>query len=149
VRALAFLLASVVLALAACGGDDEAYRREKAAWIAGADAICARVNRQIEALGEPLTLPEIADYAAKVQRIAERQLGQLRNLEPPKRDEELVGEMLARVAEGIKLTGDVEQAARHGQTKLAFEAVDRIEVLTDEANTMARDYGLADCAGAT
>ena len=75
-RALAFLLASVVLALAACGGDDEAYRREKAAWIAGADAICARVNRQIEALGEPLTLQEIAEYAADVQPIAERQLAE-------------------------------------------------------------------------
>ena len=63
-----------VLALAACGGGDDG--RAKAAWIAGADAICARVNSEIDALGEPDTLVEIAEYAADVQPIAERQLAE-------------------------------------------------------------------------
>ena len=91
-RLLLAAIAVLVLALAACGGGDDG--RAKAAWIAGADAICARVNSEIDALGEPDTLVEIAEYAADVQPIAERQLAE-----------------------------------------------------TERANALAREYGLAHCAG--
>jgi hypothetical protein len=139
--AISFLL----LALAACGGGDDG--RAKAEWIAGADAICARVNSEIDALGEADTLAEIAEYAASVRPIAERQLTDLANLEAPKEDREAIQAMLALVAQGVEKTGQIEAAARRGDAEATFVLVDEIESLTKRANALAREYGLADCAG--
>lgn len=141
------VIAGVILALAACGVDEDA--RAKAAWIAGADVVCARVNGEIDALGEPETLADIADYAAKVKVISEGQLTELANLDPPKGDRETIQAMLGFIADGIEKTGQVESAARKGDAERTFEIVDEIEILTASANAMARDYGLRDCAGAT
>ena len=85
VRLCLIVVAGIALAVSACGSDEDA--RAKAAWIAGGDAICARVNSEIDALGEPKTLAEIAEYAAKVKKIAEGQLTELANLDPPKKDQ--------------------------------------------------------------
>ena len=144
-RLLLAAIAVLVLALAACGGGDDG--RAKAAWIAGADAIFARVDGEIDALGEPDTLVEIAEYAAKVQPIAERQLAELANLEAPKQDRETIQVMLSLVSQGIEKTGQVEAAARKGDAAGTFVLVDEIESLTERANALAREYGLQDCAG--
>ena len=138
------VIAVLLVSLAACGGDDG---RARVALIAGADAVCARVNAEIDALGEPETLPEIAEYAAKVQKISERQLTLLANLDEPKSDREPIRAMLALVADGIEKTRQVEAAARKGDAETTYEIVDEIETLTARANGMARDYGLRDCAG--
>jgi len=139
-------VAGLLLVLAACGGDGG---RAKAEWIAGAEAICARVNGEIDALGDADSLAEIAEYAAKVRKIAERQLADLANLDAPEHDRETIRAMLAFIAEGIEKTEQVESAARKGDAGRTFEIVDEIESLTAEANRTARDYGLEECAGVT
>ena len=141
---LAGLVGAAVL-LAGCGAGNPGL--PKAEWITRADKICATARDDIAALPRPGTLAEVGAYATKTRKIAERELGALRNLDAPRTDRDTVMKMLQFVEDGIHATERVEKAAKNGDAEAATSAIDEVNGLTDRANKLARDYGLQVCGG--
>lgn len=135
------VLVVVCSVAAGCGGNSNS-RLTKAQFLAQGNAICAKGTRKIERVG--LTFfktpgrPTAKETIAFAQQVAvpttQSELDQLRALRPPKSDEPAVETLL-----------DKSQAA-----------VDRVRkdpgLLgrpngSDEANALAKAYGLTACAG--
>ena len=138
------------LAAASCGGDGgggggEALTKEE--WIAQADAICAGANAQIDALGEPAGLEDVADFSAKAEEISRAQLEKLRALTPPEGDAAAVGEMLGLVEQVIDEAAKLGDAAKEGDVGKINEIVAAIDPINERADQLAQDYGLQECGG--
>jgi len=138
-------LALAVLLLAGCGAGNPGL--PKAEWIAQADKICANARDDIAALPTPGTLAEVGVYAAKTRKIAEREFAELRNLNAPRADQDTITKLLQFVEDGIHATARVEEAAKKGNAEAATSAIDEVNGLTDQANALARAYGLQVCGG--
>ncbi len=138
-------LALAALLLTGCGAGSPGL--PKAEWIAQADKICANARDDIAALTRPDTLAEVGAYATKTRKITERELAQLRNLNAPRADRDTVTKMLQFVEDGIHATERVEKAAKKGDAGAATSAIDEINRLTDQADALARAYGLQVCGG--
>ena len=147
--AVAGIVLAGVFAVAGCGGGDggggEALTKEE--WIAQADEICAEANTQIDALGEPASLEEVADYSAKATEISRAQLEELRALTPPEGDEALIDEALGLVGQLIDEAAKLEDAAKEGDVTRINEIVAAIDPIDERADQLAQDYGLQECGG--
>ena len=83
----------------------------------------------------------------KTRKVAERELVELRNLNEPRADRDTVAKMLQFVEDGIHAMARVEEAAKKGDAATATSAIDEVNGLTDQANALARAYGLQVCGG--
>lgn len=138
---------AVVLALAGCAKDGETGAEPpssppltKAELIKQGDAICKASNRRLEALTEADvdSWKVAADIRSFVREQfvpeLEKQIADLRSLEPPREDVPRIEVMLAAAEEGI--------------AKLEKEPVAEIQKDTtfDRANRFARKYGFKECS---
>jgi hypothetical protein len=81
----AFLLVPLLL-VAGCGGGSTPASPEKKAYIARAEAICAKANADTKALTNPQAASDLAPYVAKVVVIADAALKAIDGLTPPAAD---------------------------------------------------------------
>src|SRR5690242_4702058 len=86
--ALAFALAALA---AGCGGSS---RLSKAEYVKRADAICAKYNAKIRALGRPTAISGLPAYVDKALPLARKGDDELRALKPPKDEEQTAKEWL-------------------------------------------------------
>jgi hypothetical protein len=143
VSSLALPAVAASLAVPACGGGGD--RLTKMEYIAAADAICEEANRALEELGEPGSLTELADYAPKASEIVGDQLERLRDLRPPEAGEALIDKALDLSEQQNDLAQEIGEAAAAGDAERAGELLGQIRPLDEEANQIARDYGLQVC----
>jgi len=143
VRRAALLV--VVLGLAACGGGEET-RLSQEAYIAKADAVCAKVAAQQKALGVPTTLDQIPPYVDKAIPILDAGLKEIRALRPPENMEAGVDEWLASTSETREVLGDLKKAAEAGDAAAARAAGSRGNTVADERHEKAQALGLTACA---
>lgn len=143
-RLLAVLIVALVpLGLAACGDDDDGP--SKADYIEKADAICARSDKETDAIfdagfedpADPQ--PEEAQEALKAALpVVKEDLEELKALEKPKDDEDEIDAIWTAIEEGI--TTLEEASADPDQSLVA---------LTSEpfapGEKLAGDYGMEDC----
>ncbi|HEV2892027.1 MAG TPA: hypothetical protein VGX28_16755 [Frankiaceae bacterium] len=172
-RRLPVLLASALLASAvACGGDDggpaasptpspttaspTASAMTKEAYVAAANALCARVDKETESLpDEPGTAKELLDGTRTYLASLKKAQGELRALTPPAADAEeveknflAVGDKQVEVLEG--LLPELEAAAAKNDKAAAEKALqDGFQefetVSTDAVEEWMTQYGLTDC----
>jgi hypothetical protein len=121
-RAALLLLLVPLLALAACGGDDGPSRED---YIAEADALCERINEEIEEVNEPEptdleSLRELLDAGLDLTREG---LEELQEIEPPEELEDEVDEFLDTAR-------DQEQALERARDAGTFE--EGAQVLREE-----------------
>lgn len=136
-----------VLVLAGCGGGGGGgeERLTKEEWIAQADAICKRAAQEIDALGTPQSLDEVAELAAKASEIGRRELGEIRALQPPEEDEATIEEMLALSDQLIDIGEKIGAAAEEGDLAEVQKLLQEGEPINDQADQLAQDYGLEEC----
>lgn len=72
--------------LAACGGGGQTESPEKKAYVAKAEAICAKANADTKAITTPQAASDLAPYVAKVVVIADVAIRQIDALTPPSAD---------------------------------------------------------------
>ena len=133
-------LALICTVSAGCGGNDKA-RLTKVAFLAKGNAICAQGTKRIERVGitffknpgRPTSKETIAFAQQVAVPTAQSELDQLRALRPPKADEVTVKTLLDKSQAAVdRVKNDPSLLGRPNGS--------------DEANALARAYGLTACA---
>ena len=142
--AAAAAIAAAALA-AACGGSGGSDRLTKEEYIQEADAICADANQQINALGEPQDLEQLAAMSEQAVTIAEQQLAKLRALVPPEEIEEQVNRAYDLVEQQNGIAEEIAAAAKAGDADKIQQLVDEAAPLEQEGDDIAANIGLQEC----
>lgn len=141
-RTLALTAACLLLG-SACGGDDgdaEAFRAE-------ASGICADFEEKIAMIPPPAEDPdEWAAIAADIGDLLETGVNQLDALEPPDDLGERYDEWLALKQESLSATRDLQEAGAAVDEERIAGALRRIEESERQADEIADELGLAECA---
>lgn len=119
-------VAAVVLATG-CGGSDSEFRER-------AQAICAKYNKEIEAIERPGSLKELADTSGRIAGLIEKQLEEMRELKAPGDVADDYQRWLKLTSEAVGNANAIKQAAANGDQQ-------RVNVLAGEAarNTLSSD----------
>lgn len=153
------LVTAGALLMAACGNDAEALSKPE--FIEQANAICQASQDEAEPLfdavfadledidfddpaNEGLLFTRFAEAMQEVEPIFERQLDDIRALEPPAEDKELIDELIADQEEALTRFVTTLDAAAAGD-EAARAAVDGDEDPFDDVDRRAREYGLTVC----
>jgi hypothetical protein len=144
-RALAGAVAVAAFAAGCGGGGDGGERLTKEQYIGAADAICAEVNQQLDALGEPGSFEEVVELAEAAIAIQEDALGQLRALNPPEADESTLNGAYDLLDQQVALGNELADAARDRNAARITEIVAELDGIDNQADQIARDYGLQEC----
>ena len=139
------LLLAAVLTLGACGGDGRLSQEE---YQEKGNAICSKYERQIDAVPEPSggSAQDIVQYVTKVEPLAQKQVDEIRELEPPEDDQETHDEMIREAERTLDAIRDLGKAAEANDPASAREAVEQGESAGDNADALAEQLGLDACA---
>lgn len=141
---LVLLLPLAALAVA-CGGDgDDRLSREVLA--SKVNAICAKFDRQLTALGDPSSIDEVAEFARKATGLAREGVAELRSLEPPEEDEQQYDRFLAEGDRVVELSSRLEKAARDADAEELEQILREAQESERRSDRVARDLGFVECA---
>jgi hypothetical protein len=142
VKPILALLASVLIltGIAACGGDDPVTKED---FVAQVNQICREANEDA-AVAAGKTLPENPDdddirnyWNEEARPSIELRIEEIRTIEVPEGDEAVIDSYLTALEEGTAATQEQVDA---GGTEEGRD-------LYAEANRIAEQYGLTECAG--
>jgi hypothetical protein len=142
-RAAALLIVTTALA-AGCGGGSGG-RLSKQDYSKQADAICAKYNRKIQALGAPRSLAEIPSFADKALKLTRQGNDELESLKPPKSEEPTAKKWVAQNDLVANAVADLRDAAKKNDKAEIRAALRRGQAANRTANALARDLGLRVC----
>lgn len=145
-RTVAVALVTMATAVGCGGGSDAELTKDE--WIAGADAVCAALAEELQAVPEPQTPEETGESGRQVFEIASRRLGELRDLPPPAADAAAIDEMLVAFEEVVMLGRELTEAIAAGDEEAAAELFPQLEDRSREAEERAAAYGLEVCGTA-
>jgi hypothetical protein len=134
----------VVLGALAAGGCGDGDRLSRGELVREATAICTPVRRQLVALQEPQTLPELAVYAQEAGDLTEGGLEQLQELRPPEALEAAYNGYLGRAEQVVELLDELEAAATDGDDAEARRLLDEISRAADTQH-LVRAAGIEAC----
>ena len=134
---------------ASAAQDDPAPAQERALtheeYVAAADAICADAEAEIDALGEPESLDQLAEFFEQEVAIQENQIEQLRSLQAPAED----AAKATRVYDLLEETVEIVKGAQGSIDDGDIAAVETITVelapIQAEADKIADELGLEAC----
>ncbi len=136
---------ALVLAAAAagCGGDDRLSRDE---YIKQADAICAKYEKRLDALPEPKNVEDLQRLVAEGLPIAREGINELKKLKPPEDLEAKVNQWHERNEANLDKIEELVQAAEQGDEQKIQTLAAEADENEQEADRLAREIGLDDCA---
>lgn len=142
-------LGTCLVLVAGCGGDDGNDGDDEAAeqFRAQANALCADFGAKIRSIPPPLEEDdEWGAIAADIGDLLETGVNELRLLEPPEEladDYEVWLELKER---SLGATRDLQRGGTMHSEALIEESLATIEETEAEADALAEDLGLSDCA---
>jgi len=142
-HAAALAIAATALLVAGCGGGGG--RLSKQDYAKQADAICAKYNRKIQALGAPKSLAEIPGFADKALKLTRQGNDELESLKPPKSEEQTAKRWGAQNDLVANAVADLRDAAKKNDRAEIRAALRRGQAANRTANALARDLGLRVC----
>lgn len=140
----ALLLLPLAAVAVACGGGDDRLSREELQ--SRVNAICAKVDRQLQALGEPESIDEVAEFARKATSLAREGVAELRALEPPEDDERQYDRFLAEGDRVVALSRRLEKAAEEADAEALEQILQEARDSEERSDRVARDLGFDECA---
>jgi hypothetical protein len=140
----ALLLLPLAALAAACGGGDDRLSREELQ--SRVNAICTKVDRQLQELGEPASIDEVAEFARKATRLAREGVADLRALEPPEDDEQQYDRFLAEGDRVVALSTRLEKAAEDADAEALEQILEEARASEERSDRIARDLGFVECA---
>lgn len=117
-------------------------------FIEQADALCREADEKSEQLEPPRSPEDLKEFAEKATEITEDLARQLRELEPPEGDADVINEMIERIEGAIGLLPDIQAATEQRDTEELERLVADLREESSEANRIAREYGLESCGRA-
>jgi hypothetical protein len=143
-----FLLAlgALLLATVGCGGGGGQKRLTHAELVSQGNAICVAASGEIDKLGDPATLADIARIGARLATIREDETTKLGALKAAKADEDRQAELVKALTARDQTLRAVVSAARKNDQAAATKALAAGQPLGDKASNAALDLGLLRCA---
>jgi hypothetical protein len=142
----AALMGVFALLATGCGGGDGA-RLSKQEFQTQANAICAKYEKQLKAIGSPTSIEEIPDLVDQALVILDKEIDEVSALNPP---EELQGnfdKMLAATGRTKAAASDLSEAAKAGDQAAVQKALEEGNAASNDADELAANLGLGDCNG--
>jgi hypothetical protein len=140
--ALTLAAGAAALVVAGCGGEE---RLSQAEFREEGNAICAKYDKQIEEIGTPTSVEEVPAYVNKVLPIVERQIGDMKELNPPEEDQEAYDDMIVEAEKTLAAGRDLAEAAEANDEAAVEKALNEGNAASDRADEHATELGLTDC----
>jgi hypothetical protein len=146
-RSAPFVLLGLLAALVAgCGGGGGDKRLTHAELVSQGNAICVKASGDIDKLGDPASLADIARIGAQLATIREAETAELGALKVAKDDEDGQTRLIDALTARDKTLREVVSAARKNDQAAATKALAAGQPLGDKASNAALDLGLLRCA---
>lgn len=142
---IAALAGVLTLLVAACGGGGDARLSEEE-FQSQANAICAKYQKQLDALGTPASLDEIPELVDQALAILNKEVDEIDALNPPQELQSDVDKLLAATDRTRAAADDLSAAATSGDQAAVQQALDEGNAATKEADDLASSLGLDECA---
>jgi hypothetical protein len=143
---VAALVGVLALLAAGCGGGGE-EPLSKAEFQSQANAICAKYEKQLNALGTPSSIDEIPDLVQQALVILNKEIDEIAALNPPA-DLQTEFDALIEASNNTKAAADdLSQAAKDGNQAAVQKALDEGNAASDKADQIATELGLDSCKG--
>jgi hypothetical protein len=148
-RALAILTLPAVLALGACGGDDEKSEQKilsRQELVSKGDALCRGYNEKQAELGRPSNTRELAAQGDELLPLQEKIGTRFKRLRARPRDRAALNRMIAVQEELGGLNRKRYAAAERGDRQAVEEATDEFRATYPRYVKAARALGFKVCA---
>ncbi len=147
------LVLPLLLLATACGGGGDEQADAKAAYLADAEAVCAKANEAQKAAGTPAGPAEIPGFVRSVVTIASDASAELSALEPPEADaaeleSKFLGPLREQVTEGQAFATQVEETAKKGDTAAVLALLGKAPLQAKADLDFLRSYGFSACVDA-
>ena len=143
-RALPAALLATLL-VSGCARDARAKPLPRQDWVARANAICKRADREIHALGGATTLDQLTRLLQESDRISDRQLDELRRLRPEAKELGTVTAILDSMARADSALDAVQAAAQSRNWSQVEAEARRLRALSKQADRLVARYGVHEC----
>jgi hypothetical protein len=139
--------ALVLLFAAACGGGGGDTRLSREEFESQANAICAKYQKQLNAVGTPSSVGEIPDFVEQALAILNKEVAEIAALSPPA-DMQTDFDALIQASNNTKAAAnDLSQAAKDGDQAAVQKALDEGNAASKKADQIATQLGLDSCKG--
>src|SRR5882724_10739607 len=139
-------LAALLFATVGCGGGGGPKRLTHSELVSQGNAICVAASGEIDKLGDPATLADIARIGARLATIREAETTKLAALRAAKEDEDHQAKLVKALTARDQTLRAVVSAARKHDQAAATKALAAGQPLGDKASNAALDLGLLRCA---
>jgi len=142
VLGLALFFAALAAGCGGGGGDglsQEEFRQQ-------ADAICAKYDKKIQALGSPQSPADIPAYVQKGIPLLRQGIAELRALNPPADVEDDYNRMLNETAKAIPAAEKLAEAAEKGDAAAVQDAIREGQQADEASDELAAKLKLDRCA---
>jgi hypothetical protein len=140
----AALVGVLVLLATGCGGGGEA-RLSKQEFQTRANAVCAKYDKQLKAIGSPTSIEEIPDLVDQALAILDKEIDEVSALNPPEELQSDFDKMLAATDRTKAAAADLSEAAKAGDQAGVQKALEEGNAASNDADELAANLGLADC----
>ena len=140
----AALLGVLVLLAAGCGGGGE-ESLSKTEFQSQANAICAKYEKQLNALGAPSSIDEIPDLVQQALVILNKEIDEIAALNPPDELQSDFDKLIAASNKTKAAANDLSAAAKSGDQAAVQQALEDGNAASDEADQLATGLGLGEC----
>lgn len=137
------IIVTAVVVVLAPGCSDG--RLSKTEYIEQADSICAETAAASADLEAPTDARSFDRLVERAQELTDDALSRLRALEPPEEDEAQIDRMLDAIERAAAELPAIADAARAQDAAEMGRIGNRIQSLAQTAQTIASDYGFAEC----
>jgi hypothetical protein len=141
---VAALMGALALLAAGCGGGGE-EPLSKAEFQSQANAICAKYEKQLNALGTPSSIDEIPDLVQQALVILNKEIDEIAALNPPDELQSDFDKMITASNKTKAAANDLSAAAKSGDQAAVQKALEDGNAASDEADQLATGLGLGEC----
>jgi len=143
-RGFVAALVGVLVLLAGCGGGGDT-RLSREEFESQGNAICAKYQKQLQAVGNPSSIDEIPDLVDQAVAILNREIAEIAALKPPA-DMQTEFDALIDASNNTKdAADDLSQAAKDGDRAAVQKALDEGKAASEKADQIATQLGLDSC----
>ena len=145
--AVAALVGVLALLVPACGGGGGGERLSTEEFQSQANAICAKYEKQLDALGSPASLEELPDFVDQALGILDKEIAEVSALDPPEELQSDFDKMIAASNRTRAAANDLSSAAKSGDQAAVQKALDEGNAASKDADALAGNLGLSECNG--
>ena len=142
--ALAALVGVFVLLAAGCGGGSSA-RLSETEFQSQANAICAKYQKQLNAVGAPSSVDEVPDFVEQALAILNKEIAEIAALNPPTDMQTDFDAMIEASNNTKDAADDLSAAAKAGDQAAVQKALDEGNAASKKADQIATQLGLSEC----